>query len=186
MTLPARDEQDMATRLQRSDREAYAELFRRLSPSLVAYARQITRDESAAWDVIQDVFLKLWSDRASLNVRVSLRRLLYTMTRNRALNSIRRKRWTVKLPGFADEVRAADVEAADERLAADDVGRFVRKWIAELPARRREAFLLSRDHGLFHREIAEIMGLSERTVDTHILLALRQLRERLDALEEEG
>ena len=71
-------------------------------------------------------------------------------------------------------------------LAAEDLRKHIRRWIDALPARRAEAFVLSRDHGLKHHEIAAIMEVSERTVDTHILLALRDLRGRLDALQNGG
>ena len=63
--------------------------------------------------------------------------------------------------------------------------RSIHGWIQELPPRRAEAFALSRYNGFSHDEIATIMGVSKRTVETHILLALRELRARLDALRQE-
>lgn len=174
-------------RLQRSDRAAYAEVFRRLHGPLVRYARRITRDEAAAYDVLQDVFMKLWEDRQTLTVKVSIKALLFTMVRNRALNSLRRNKWIAENTTVEEACdQQAYTVAGDETLATEDLRRHLNTWIAELPERRAEAFILSRHHGLKHSEIADIMGVSERTVDTHILLALRDLRARLDALQNEG
>ena len=178
---------ELSRRLRQSDHAAYAMIFRQLHVPLVRYARRITGDEAAAYDVLQDVFMKLWEDREMLTVQVSLKAMLYTMVRNRALNSLRRHKWIAR-DTTAEEVqdRLRAEASGDAVLAAEDLRHHLNRWIGALPERRAEAFVLSWYHDLKHREIAEIMGVSERTVDTHILLALRDLRSRLDALQNEG
>ncbi len=153
---------------------------------LLRYARRIV-GEQAAYDVLQDVFMKLWETRDTLTVNVSLKALLYTMIRNRALNLRRRtNRFDADMP--VGDLQDQHLPAADgeEQLWARDLHHQLYRWIGQLPERRAEAFVLSRYHGLKHSEIAAIMGISKRTVDTHILLALRHLRARLDALENQG
>lgn len=169
-----------------TDRSTFAAIFRRYYAPLVRYARRITGDDVAA-DVAQDVFLKLWENRERLTIEVSLQAMLYTMVRNRALNMNRRQK---RMP---PDVAVEDVleqhgaaPASDLAVAAEDLQHYLHRWIDDLPPRRREAFTLSRYHGLLHREIAAIMGISERTVDTHIVLALRELRRRLDELQDQG
>ena len=178
---------EMSRRLRHSDHAAFAEVFQRLHTPLVRYARRITSDEATAYDVLQDVFMKLWEDRQSLTVKVSLKAMLYTMVRNRALNSLRRNKWIATDTAVEDIRDQQEVAlAGDDILAADDLRQHLQTWIDKLPERRAEAFVLSRQHGLKHSEIASIMKVSERTVDTHILLALKDLRRQLDALESEG
>lgn len=173
---------DLCRRLRASDRDAYASVFRALHVELLRYAWRFTRDEHAARDVVQDVFLKLWRVRETLTPERSLKALLYTMTRNLALNHNRARQshaeptedtsaWAGERP---DEAESLDAALLDAHLQI---------WIAALPDRRREAFLLSRYQGLSHAEIAHVMGLTPRTVNTHIVLALKDLRARLSALE---
>jgi RNA polymerase sigma-70 factor (ECF subfamily) len=172
--------QDDLTRIQ--DREKFAELFDRFFTPLVRYARGITQDEDSAKDVVHDVFLKLWEKRGTIRAKASVTAMLYTMVRNRSLNTLR------SMNRINREVSASDAAGAvDEREHEGDVrlGHRALQWIDELPARRREAFMLSRFHDLTHAEIARIMDVSERTVNTHILLALRSLRERLEEFERE-
>lgn len=171
---------DLTRRLHAGDPTAFSDLFRRMHTPLLRYARRIV-GEDAAYDVLQDVFLKLWETRDTLTVTASLKALLYTMTRNRALNL---RRQAARLD--ADAPVEAPAAPAPTALDAADLKRHLHRWIEQLPERRAEAFVLSRYHGLTHHEIAGIMGVSKRTVDTHILLALRHLRERLDALENQG
>jgi RNA polymerase sigma-70 factor (family 1) len=170
-----------------ADRAAFTKIFRHFYAPLVRYARRLTGSAALADDVLQDVFAKLWEDRQRLAIRVSLKALLYTMVRNRALNLNRRKQWAASDAAAAEAFDRHGAEPAGEQaLTAEDLRRHLYRWIDDLPPRRREAFTLSRYHGLSHREIAGIMGVSERTVDTHILLVLRELRRRLDDLQNEG
>lgn len=171
-------------RLRESDKGAYAALFKAVSGKLVRYAQRFTRDEASAYDVLQDVFVKLWDIRENLDPASSLQALLYTMTRNAALNVNRKNAYLVHndRPGEDDgslhASQQVDLEIDARRLSAQ-----LNQWIDALPERRKEAFLLSRQHDLSHREISNIMGLSERTVNTHIFLALKHLRAKLDALQ---
>lgn len=170
-----------------TDRESFAMVFRRYYAPLVRYAGRITGDAASAADVLQDVFLKLWEDRGRLTIEVSLKAMLYTMVRNRALNMNRARKWVARDVTVEEVLEHGGAEPTGERvMTAEDLQQHLHRWIEELPARRREAFTLSRFHGLMHREIAGIMGVSERTVDTHIVLALRELRRRLDELQDEG
>src|SRR5690606_17488812 len=78
----------------------------------------------------------------------------------------------------------ADAPDAERAYDVDLLARHLDQWVAEMPERRREAFLLSRMQGLSHEEIATVMDLTPRTVNTHIVLALKYLRQRLQTLEE--
>ncbi|MDZ4701677.1 MAG: RNA polymerase sigma-70 factor [Rhodothermales bacterium] len=174
--------------LRDADRAAYAALYREMSDPLVRYAYSILHDEAGAYDILQDVFLKLWERRASIDPESSLQALLYTMTRNACLNVRRRNGYVVQ---EADDesgplARLESVElAAGQAIDANALQQRMDAWIQELPDRRREAFLLSRQHDLSHRDISDLMGLSERTVNTHIFLALKDLRARLTAWQNE-
>ena len=152
-----------------------------MSAPLVRYAHSILHDEAGAYDVLQDVFLKLWERRASIDPDSSLQALLYTMTRNACLN-VRRREGYLAHESDDDDGPLARLEsnelAADEAVDANTLQRRMDAWIQELPDRRREAFLLSRQHDLSHKDISDLMGLSERTVNTHIFLALKDLRAR--------
>ncbi len=163
---------ELVERLRESDQAAFGELFDRFHQPLFRYAARIVSREDAL-DVTQDVFAQLWEMRGALAVRVSLQSLLYRMTRNRSLN-VRRKLKRVVLPGDLPEGIAPEDDSDPALQAA------LRSWIDQLPSRRAEAFTLSRYHDLSHEQISRIMGLSVRTVQTHIVHALRDLRARME------
>ena len=174
---------EWARRIQRSDAGAFRELFESIHVHLIRFAWRYTFDEETARDLVQDALLKIWQMRSTLDEHRSLRALLYVMVRNSALNH-RRAHRELRHPQSVDsrwepEGDVSLEEDADARMLAQRLD----GWIDQLPDRRREAFVLSRFHGMTHEEIASLMGLTSRTVNTHIVLALKDLRGRLEVLE---
>ncbi|MEX0820703.1 MAG: RNA polymerase sigma-70 factor [Rhodothermales bacterium] len=166
--------------LQNSDRTDYAELFEATYDGLFGFARYIVREPSAAHDVLQDVYMKLWTIREDVDPSRSLKALMYQMVRNYALNHERQKK-TRAAQSIDDSLREPAVPSTIERdVEVEALGRHIERWIADLPNRRREAFVLSRYEGLSHEEIARMMNLTPRTVNNHIVLALQDLRARLE------
>lgn len=168
-------------RLQSSDQRAFSELFEAMHVALLRYAWRYTGEQEAARDIVQDAFLKLWQIRSDVDPNRSLKALLYTMVRNLALNHKRAAQHTNNvLPDYDLHDQSP---AADQQIEASLLNERLRRFIAQMPERRREAFMLSRFEGLNHEEIAQVMNLTPRTVNTHIVLALKDLRSRLGALQ---
>ena len=169
-----------ARALRASDRRAFADLYAATFDPLYRYARTITRDDEAAADVLQDVYVRLWTVRDRLDPARSLRALLFGMVRNAALNHLRAHHRRPFDP-LGDFDPPAPLDGADDGVHAADLAGALRAWIDALPDRRREAFVLSRFEGLSHEEIAHVMDLAPKTVNNHIVLALQTLRQKLAA-----
>jgi len=165
-----------ASRSLNGDREAFAQLYRAMAEPLSRYLMPLLRSKSDTLDVVHDVFVRFWERRDRISLKGSARALLYTMSRNEALNRLKRDRRSESLD---DDQFPYSVEI-DAEGEARHLAQLLQQWILELPARRSEAFMLSRYHDLTHAQIGAIMNLSERTVNTHIHHALRDLRERVE------
>lgn len=183
MSEPRDEFAGLAKRLRDSDRSAFARLYLITHRPLLRYAWNLTRSEDAARDVVQDVFLKLWYVRETIDPGRSLKALLYTMVRNRVLNY---QRGESHFTDPLEEEEAIDTgqHSVEDRLEAEMLQTCFLAWIEQLPVRRREAFLLSRLHGLNHQQISEVMQLSPATVNRHIILVLSEMRNRLAALHD--
>ncbi len=174
--------------LQRSDQNAYADLYDKTYDALHRFVWFITRSKPATEDVLQELYIKLWSIREKADPERSLKALMYQMARNFALNHQRsRKRHTHNSIDDEDILYEPSIDSTTlADLAADDLESNIHAWIEELPPRRREAFRLSRFEGLSHEEIATAMGLTPKTVNNHIVLALQQLRSKLNAFDSDA
>lgn len=175
----------LAERIKRSDRKAFDELFRVLYTGLFRFARSITRDEAAAYDAIQEAFFNLWLRRKHINPDRLLRSYIYTSVRNQCLNAIRQNNNTIPESDFSNHKSdGIQQQNQHENTQADQLSELFRNWISELPDRQREAFELSRYDGLEHEEIADIMNLSPKTVNNHIVLALQTLKKQYKQYKE--
>ena len=175
---------DLVRRLRRSDQRAFSEIFDALHAPVLRYVQRILRDEDESYDVLQDVFAKLWEGRKNLKVHSSLKALIYRMARNRALNVLRKNDRMVaqsEIEAFPEVVDPSP--SAETFYSVDQLSERITGWISALPPRRAEAFVLSRYHDLSAAEISHLMNLSRRTVETHILHALRDLRAQLNTFE---
>lgn len=177
------DLQTLCQQLRASDHAALEGLFRRMRDPLLRYVCAIVEDATVAHDLVQDVFLDLWLRRTSLDPKQPLRPYLYRMARNRALRYLRdERRRARKRAEHLPKGSSVESLSPDAHLESRQLEDLLARWLNELPERQREALLLSRWHGLSHREIAQVMGISPRTVNNHMLRALETLRRRLQAL----
>jgi len=173
-------------RLKASDRTAYAELFEEMYEPLFRYVRSITQTPDAAQDVTQDVFIRLWEVRDSLTPGQSLEAYLYRIARNRAYNHERNQRTRSEKEEDVRErtpAQPAPPTHPDVQADAQQLEDRLWRWIGELTERQREALVLSRFDGLSHDEVAEVMDISPRTVNNHIVRALKHLRGRIHDYE---
>lgn len=162
---------------------AFDELFRATYSLYAAYACRLLKDRDEAADLVQECFVSLWTMRHKLDPERSLKALLYRMVRNRALNRIRdRKREAVSLEQNPYIARGY-AERPESSADGFDRGEAMRQLIAALPERQREALELSRFEGLTHKEIADVMEVSARTVNNHIVAALQTLRDRFESVQ---
>lgn len=177
---PAHDPySEWCRRIGASDGEALAELFHHTHDALVAYAATLTEDRAAARDLVQEAFVKLWESRERLDPKRSLRSLMYRMVRNRALNMHRDEQNRQSL--LTERYQAHHPLTPDDEFDGSQLRAHLEGWMGELPERQREALRLSRFEGLAHDEIAEVMEISPRTVNNHLVKALRHLRQRVSA-----
>jgi len=167
----------LLARVLNGDESGLAVLLDRYWHSLVRYSWSILNDRDAAEDVVQNVFIKFWEHRESWGLEGSVLGLLFRMTRNLSVDEQRqydtRRRAANKTPDRYAVPSPTDSTHTQELASAVDVA------VAKLPQRRREVFVLIRQHGLSYREAAEALGLAPQTVANHLNMAVADLREAL-------
>jgi len=171
---------DSLQRLARGDQAAFESIFRTHYAALVQIAESLLHERAIAEETVQEVMLELWRRRTSLAIETSLRAYLFRSTRNRALNYLRHETVIERTAPFLITETQAPA-TAEQDLADREIDAAVRDAVAGLPQRCREVFVLSRQQGLRYSEIAEILGISVKTVEAQMGKALRILRERLAA-----
>ena len=183
-----------AERVRAGDEAAFEALFREYSAALYRFAYGYVRSVAVAEDLVQDVFFWLWKERGRLDVERSLRAYLYTLARSRALDHLRHEQ--VALRGERESTAELRVSAAspvmsqpatpEEQLVDDERTAALARAVEALPERCRITFRLFWREGLSYAEIATVMGVSRKTVENQLALALKTLRRRLAPYARDG
>ncbi len=173
-------EHDLIQDLKRGSHKAFDRIYRMYSKRLYAYSLQFTKSPEESEEIVQEVFIKLWSDRLKIKQDETLRSLLFIMAKHRLINAWRFK---VNHPVYEDYVNYLNVlstEDAHKKLEYNEfLGRF-RQIMKMLPLTQQKVIHLSRIKQLSNKEIAEALSLSEQTVKNQLSLGLKALKEKLN------
>lgn len=168
---------ELAQSIKNGDQNAFEKLFKRFFPIGVRFASRYIGEKSFAKDIVQNVFFKIWRNRHKIDPSQSFKTYLFTMIRNASLNHVRDYSRRYEISEDLQDVEQLNEQNLNDDNSAEELSEIFKKWISELPERQKEALELSRYEGLSHEEIAEVMNISDRTVNNHIVAALRTLKE---------
>ncbi|WP_276374495.1 RNA polymerase sigma-70 factor [Chryseolinea sp. H1M3-3] len=172
---------ELAKRIKASDPVAFEMVFNLFHDTIFKFLLFKTKDADTAEDILQEVFFKLWNARFTLNEHQSLKNYLYTIADNQVLNHLRHLK-----------VVQSHLQQKPSRLfSVIDNPQFIleeKEWklklmnaIDNLPEKTRIIFLMSRMEDLTYMEIAERLSLSVKTVEGHMVKALKLLRQSVSA-----
>lgn len=167
-------------KIRAGDRAAFAALFRAYYRALVALVRARIGSKPEAEELIQDLFVRVWERRETLDPARPIDRYLLRAAKNAALDHLRRRRVTERMQSTLAADPPPRPSSPEDRVRSRELYTAARSIIDRLPERTREAFVLSREAGLSHAEIAKLMEVSSKTVEKQIGRALRALRAGLE------
>ena len=177
---PEYTDEQLFTRLHAGRSDALDALFRRYYVDLCRIANRFVRNETEAEDIVQEFFASLWEKRASLSELDSVGPYLRRAVRNRSLNYLRdRKRIPIDDGEVPETVPAAP---AAQTLETAELGARIHRAINQLPERCRLVFTMSKVEEMSHREIAQSLDISTKTVENQMTRAYRYLRQWLALL----
>lgn len=166
--------------LRRRNPAAFKAIYDLYWTKLYISAFNVLRDKEQAEDVVQEVFSYLWDNATGLEIK-NLSAWLFTSVRYQVFNVIRSGKVRLRFENL-NLVEEVSSNIAEIKLDREDIQRRLMSGLEELPPRCKEIFLLSRFEYLSHREIAERLGLSEKTIENQITIALKKLRIALQDL----
>lgn len=159
---------------------SFEEFFRLYYRKVREFAFLILKDNADADEVAQLCFIKLWDKRARLGEVLNLDAFVFTVVRNTTLDFIRSLDRSQKGVANMRNSMATQYDSHEEsRLDAEIIRNIVHEVIEQMPRKRREVYQMSREEGLSSDQISEALGISKRTAEKHLQLALSQLRTRL-------
>ena len=172
------DEINLINRLQNGDPDAFEKLFHRYKAQVYAFALRLMPSARDAEEIVQEVFMAIWNQRKSLQVTASFHSYLFGIARHKVYEIVQQKLRYEAFTEYYLERNPAYAFVTEEDVYYNQLVERLEELLKEIPDRRREIFLLSRNEGLSYAEIAEKLDITENTVDTQIRHALNHLRSR--------
>lgn len=170
------DEQELARHCSQGERLAEDELYRRYAARVYTLCRRYVGDDDEAKDLMQESLIRALDKISTFKYlgKGSLYGWISRIAINKALNQIRRKRWrTVSLDLWTQDTLPEPTEQEMEAIPEEKL----LEWISKLPDVRRTVFNLYCIDGYSHREISEMLGISEKGSASSLAKARRQLKE---------
>jgi len=177
-------DKELFSLLQRGNREAFTIIYQRYNKILYTLSYRYLMDAAMAEDAIQHVFVKIWEYHENLDVSLSLKNYLYTMTKNYILNQIRNNNNAIR--HNYQMLQSGNVQIYEQSLQEvmenEEKLKLFYEAINRLPEQKRMICLMKLEDKFSNQDIADKMNISINTVKTHYAQALKILKKYLERI----
>ena len=162
------------------DTRAFRQIFDALFSNLTKFSFSFVHSKEAATEIVDELFVQLWVKRDDIMKINDLRVYLYTATKNASLNYITKKAKQIELEPYENlQVQMTDVVSPEQIMITKEILQKIKEAIDSLPPRCKLIFKFVREDGLSYSEVAEILGLSIKTIDSQMVIAVARIRAKL-------
>jgi len=173
-----KNDPEAAAALKDGDMRALEYFYNCYQKTLQLFLRTYCREEGMAEEMTQEAFIQLWENKQKINPEFSVKNLLFTIAKNKALDHIRKTQNQARIIKLRHTEDHGTFSTLDQVILAD-YNRLLSDALLQLPARNREVFALSRNTHLSNIEISQQLNISVKSVEKHITKTLRYLRDFL-------
>lgn len=173
-------DQELATLLKGGEPRAFSFIYNRYKADLYLHALRTLKSQDDATDIVQEVFTNLWEKRKDFTLSTTIANYLYGAVRNRVFNFIEHRNITDRYVQSMQSFFEKGEFFTDNLVREKELAAIIDKEINALPKKMREVFLMSRNTDLSHKQIGEILGISDTTVKKQIVNAVRLLRIKIN------
>lgn len=166
-------------KLKAGNQAAFETIYDCFSLKVYSIAIKFGLNREDANEVVQDVFVKLWNHRSTLNENLSIKSYLFTITKNTLINRQKKMVYEIAYKKYLEKQDLSTFSQTEDDIFYSDLEQFAEACIDKLPAQQKEIFLLSKKKNLPNKEIADKLNLSLRTVENQIYRATKRIKEEL-------
>jgi len=158
------------------NQESFRNFMEQFADELFFFAKGFIRNSEVAEEIVSDVFVKIWKNRTELNKIKNLKSYLFICVKNGCLSYLRKTKneKIIYIDEFND-FQFLPVDGPESEIINKEVLSQIYSAIEQLPPKCKMVFTLAKINGLKHKEIAEVMAVSEKTVNNHIVSAIKKI-----------
>jgi len=174
------NEAELFANLAKGDEQAFESIYRHFSKRLFPYVLKLVKISELAEELIQDIFVNIWINRAVFSEVSHPTSYLFTIANRQALKYLKKVANDARILQSIADVTQGSTNETEERIIFRESVESIKSAVAQLPAQRRIIWELSRNEGLSHEQIAEQLQISKNTVKNQMVHAAKHIRNFLD------
>ena len=169
-------EKGLIKAIKEGDHNSFEQIYYNYCQKVYLFACRYIYNAEEAKEIVQEVFYKIWEYRKNLDENQSFNGYIFTITKNLIFNENRKKvNFNVYTSYILNYIQGI-TNQTENQVIYNNVKSIISKEIEKFPPKRRQVYIMSRHEGLSYNEIAKKLNISEKTVETHLRLALSRLK----------
>lgn len=177
-------EKELLLSIADGDEKAFELILNKYSDVLGSYIYKLTHSREIAEEIVQDAFLKLWTNREALRNIKNFHAWLYTVSKNQAINAVRKLiKEKAGITALSQNINFYENHTSDWE---DDKLNILEKAITRLPPQQKKVYLLNKKGGYSYKEIASQMQISTETVKKYLQYATRSILSEVESISKIG
>ncbi len=173
------DEKELLLLLKEGHERSFEEIYKLYSARLFGNIYKMVKEKSTAQEILQEVFVKLWNNRASIDPERSFRSYLFRIAENSVYDFFRKAARDRKMQARLIAAATEHYEHIEEMLLRKENNRVLQNAIDSLSPQRQQVFRLCKLEGKTYEEVGQQLGISASTISDHIVKANKAIREYL-------
>lgn len=165
--------------LKKGDKEAFNVIFNAYQKKLYYFIFKITKSKYNTEEILQAVFIKVWDNREKIDVSKSFDAFIFTIAKNLTYNHLRAISNRESLRREVWQNISHSSKQTENEIILSDYTDLVDDILLGIPKQKRSIYILSREEGMSNQEIADLLGISEKTVKNHLWKTLKVIKEQL-------
>ncbi len=173
--------QNLLDRISKNDEKALQQLFELYGDGLLRFSVSIIKKKELAEEVVCDVFFQLWLQRKKISSIENIKAYLFTATKNTTLNYLEKEK-RVRFSSLDDISVTLPIDeiCPETELISAELRNAIEQAIQHLPERCKLIFSLAKIEQFKYKEIAQILGISVKTIDHQLTIALKKIGEAIE------
>ncbi len=173
------EEQFIFSQMVEGDKKAFRFFFDKYYIDLCNLVNLYINNEAIAEEIVQDIYIYFWVRKENIQIESSVKAYLLRASKNKSLNYLRNEKTKLGVHEKLRKVTETTYEMPSNLLDARQLREIIENAVKNLPEKCREIYQLAKVNEMSYKEIAEKLGVSVKTVDNQMGIALKKLREQL-------
>lgn len=170
------NEQQLIWLISQGDEHAFAKLFDHYRNKIYSVALKLTHSTSVAEEIVEDVFLKIWVRRSTLNEIENFNAYLFIIARNETYRILKQIAKNYQIVLLTENLEAVAIDNSEDILIGKECASLLQKAIQALPHQQKKVYQLIKEQELKRAEVAEILQIHPETVKFHLAQAMKNIR----------